>query len=332
MLVIVAVYVDDLLIFSNDKNGTIHIKKKLNDEFKMKDLGPVKQCLGMRIEKTKNRCTIDQEQYIEAILERFRMTECKAVETPMSACEKLSMDDGPGTEEEKIEMANNPYQEAVGCLMYLAQCTRPDIVFAVNKLSRYNNNPGPKHWQAVKHLLRYLRGTSTFKLTYERSDKQAEIIGFVDADWGSEIDGRKSTTGYLFTSQGGAISWCSKKQQTVALSSCEAEYMALSNAVQEALWWYGVKSQLGYDQPLEIKCDNQSALKLAKNKGFNPRTKHIDIRHHFIQDTLEKDQVKLSYIPTTSQIADALTKPLDRNKIKEFRDAMGIKQSIEGEC
>ncbi len=130
-----------------------------------------------------------------------------------------------------------PYQEAIGSLMYLSQCTRPDISFAVNKLSRYNySNPGIKHWQAVKHLLRYLKGTSSNKLEFKKSNEDPDIVGYVDADWGSQVDDRKSTTGYLFKAQGSAISWSSKKQTTVALSSCEAEYMGLSSAVQEALW------------------------------------------------------------------------------------------------
>ena len=326
-VLIIAVYVDDLILMSNDDLSMSLIKKNLHNEFKMKELGQIKHCLGMRIIRSESKITIDQELYIKQVLEKFGMTNCKPVTTPMNASEKISKEDSPQSEEEKDYMKNVPYQEAIGSLMYLAQCTRPDIIYAVNKLSRYNTNPGPKHWSAVKHLMRYLCGTASNKLEYKKTNEESKVVGFVDSDWASESDDRKSTTGYMFVAQGAAVSWSSKKQSTIALSSCEAEYMALSNAVQEALWWYGIKSQFGYTEPLEIKCDNQSAIALAKNKGFNPRTKHIDIRHHFINETLNRGQIKVTYIPTTEQVADALTKPLDRIKIQKFRDAMGIKSS-----
>jgi hypothetical protein len=326
-ILMVAVYVDDMLIFSNDTNLTQSMKQHLNQEFQMKDLGSVKHCLGIRINKTSKCITLDQEQYIESILSRFGFSNCKAVQTPMNPKEVLSKDDCPKSPEEVEEMTDIPYQEAIGCLMYLSQCTRPDITFAVNKLSRFSSNPGPKHWQGVKHVFRYLRGTSNHQLKYSKSDTVSDITGFVDADWGSEIEDRKSTTGFVFMSQGGAISWCSKKQPTVALSSCEAEYMGLSAAVQEALWWQGLKSQLGNPEPLEIMCDNQSAIALATNGGFNPRTKHIDIRHHFIHDTLNQGKIKLSYVPTEDQLADALTKSLDKIKNDKFKNQMGIRSS-----
>ncbi|XP_038116805.1 secreted RxLR effector protein 161-like [Culex quinquefasciatus] len=213
--------------------------------------------------------------------------------------------------------------------MYLAQSTRPDILFAVNTLSRFNRNPGPKHWNAVKHLLRYLRGTATRRLEYKR-DAESEIVGYCDADWGSDPDERKSTSGYIFLAQGGAISWSCKKQPTVALSTCEAEYMAVSAAVQEASWWRGISTLFGSNQPIEIRCDNQSCIAIAKNGGYNPRTKHIDIRHHYIRDSLEQGVVKLEYVSTDNQIADGLTKPLQRTKLEENRSSMGITSTSGG--
>lgn len=165
----VAIYVDDLMLFSNDEDLKNEIKAKLNSLFRMKDLGPAKSCLGIRITRTEEGIGLDQEAYIESVLTRFMMQDSKPTATPMNTAVKLTKEMSPQTEEEAKQMAAVPYQEAVGCLMYLAQCTRPDILFAVNQLSRYNTNPGPSHWQAVKHLMRYLRGTSTLKLQYSRT-------------------------------------------------------------------------------------------------------------------------------------------------------------------
>ncbi|XP_062538749.1 uncharacterized protein LOC134207025 [Armigeres subalbatus] len=243
----------------------------------MKDLGAAKNCLGIRITRKSGSVELDQEAYVKAMLTKFNMVNCKPAKIPMT--ERLSKDMSPKTEQEAARMMQIPYQEAVGSLMYLAQCTRPDILYAVNQLSRYNSNPGMQHWIAVKTLFRYLRGTSSFKLVY-RNDGGNDINGYSDADWAADVDDRKSTSGYIFTLQGAAISWCCKRQPTIALSTCEAEYMALSAAVQEASWWQGLTAQFAPSCAITIHCDNQSAIAIAKNGGYNPRTKHIDIRHH----------------------------------------------------
>jgi hypothetical protein len=323
-ILITAVYVDDLLIFTNNTIMLNNVKKQLHEQFKMKELGEVKHCLGIRISKSVDKITMDQELYIENILDRFGMNDSKPTKTVMNSSETLSKSDCPQTSDELEKMKGIPYQEAIGTLMYLSQCTQPDISFAVNKLSRYNANPGLKHWQAVKHVLRYLRGTSNYKLEFNKNEK-AEIICYTDADWAGEADDRKSTSGFVFVLKGGAISWCSKKQPTIALSTCEAEYLALSHAMQEAVWWNGMKSQLGFQESLLIFCDNQSTIVLGKNTGYNPRTKHIDIRHHFIQDILRAGHIKLKYISTNEQVADALTKTLDHTKLSKFRESMGVK-------
>ena len=216
-MLFVAIYVDDLMIFSNNEEMKNQLKTKLSSMFRMKDLGPAELCLGIRVNYLNDGIALDQEAYIETILSRFKMQDCKAVATPTNSSIKLTKEMSPQTEEEKEEMSAVPYQEAVGCLMYLAQCTRPDILFAVNQLSRYNNNPGSCHWQAVKHLMRYLRGTASMKLKYSRKGNE-QIIGYSDADWATDTEDRKSTRGYIFLMQGGAVSWCCKRQPTVALS------------------------------------------------------------------------------------------------------------------
>lgn len=293
----------------------------------MKDIGTAHHALGIRITKTDTVVALDQESYVEAIFSRFNMTNCKPVNTPMNVSEKLTKAMCPATVEETEAMKNIPYREAVGCLMYLAQSTRPDICYAVNVLSRFNSSPAVSHWNAVKQLMRYLRGTSQYRLVYHR-DGNSSIQGFTDADWTADHDDRKSITGYVFTAQGGAISWSSKRQQTVALSTCEAEYMALSAAVQEALWWKRLRGLFEDEMELVIHCDNQSAIAVAKNGGYHPRTKHIDIRHHFIRDALERGDINVTYVSTDQQTADGLTKPLPAAKLVPCREAMGFRKPM----
>lgn len=191
-------------------------------------------------------------------------------------------------------------------------------------LSRFNSNPGPKHWEGVKHVLRYLKGTVNYCLFYKKT-KDDRITGYSDADWNSSDDNRKSITGFLFTAAGGAISWASKKQLATSLSTCEAEYYSLSSAVQEALCWKGLRSQIVANEAITIYCDNHSTIAIAQSKGYNPKTKHIDIRYNFVKDATECEDVKLAYIDIKLQPADALTKSLDKTKIIAFREMMGIK-------
>lgn len=202
----------------------------------MKDLGPAKFVLGMRIihDQEKRTLSIDQSHYIKKVLERFGMSECKPAKTPMDVSAKLTNEMSPSNEESRNEMKNIPYQSAVGSILFVAQITRPDIQYAVGAVSRFNNNPGIGHWTAVKRILRYLKGTTDLKLNYTK-DKNY-LTGYSDSDWASDPTDRRSTTGYIFKLSGGAISWSSKKQQTIALSTAEAEYMAMSATTQEAIW------------------------------------------------------------------------------------------------
>ncbi|XP_062558272.1 uncharacterized protein LOC134223148 [Armigeres subalbatus] len=208
-------------------------------------------------------------------------------------------------------MQNVPYRELVGGLQFLAQCTRPDIAYSVNAVSSLCSNPGETHWTAAKRILRYLQGTKSKGLVFRKKDN-ASFEGFSDADWGNDQDSRRSVTGYLFQFGDGSVSWSSRKQPTVALSTMEAEYMALSAASQEALWWRGFRSELlGRKEPITIHCDNRSAICLAEKEiGYSPRSKHIDVRHHFVREQLENRTIEVKYIMSGDQKADALTKPV----------------------
>lgn len=270
----------------------------------MKDLGEAKFCLGLRI--TRDRANgiiyLDQRRHIEDLLRKFNMTECKPVLLPADPNQRLSKAMSPTTSAEKELMSQVPYQEAVGGLLYIAQGSRPDVTYAVNSVSRFNNNPGKPHWEAVKRIIRYLKGTIDAKLTFSKASK-LNVSGYCDADWAGDLDERLSCTGYVFVSQGGAISWNSKRQSTVALSSAEAEYMSLSACTQEALWFRQLELDLsGQDNVTTIFCDNKSA------------TKHIDIRHRFVRGSVQDNLVRVEYLPTEEMLADIFTKPLTKEK------------------
>lgn len=319
-IIIIAVYVDDLLIFSNNKLLTNKLKRDLSDNFRMKDIGEAKLCLGIRItrDRENHKIFIDQEKYITGILAKFNMAECNPVSTPFDINTKLNKGMSPKNQKEMEEMENVPYQEAVGSLLYAAQSTRPDIAFAVNAVSRYNNNPGKAHWAAVKRIFRYLQGTSHLRLEYTKSDS-SDIVGFCDADWASDIDERRSITGYVFIRQGGALTWNTRKQQTIALSTTEAEYMAMSASVQEAMYLRNLQLEFNLNdvKSTNIFCDNRSALNLSQASNYSPRTKHIDIRHHYIREKVQAGSIKFVAISTDEMAADVLTKGL--SSIKHYK-------------
>lgn len=319
-MIFIAVWVDDFLIFTNDKETAADTKEKLKKEFCMKDLGEMKQCIGINISRNREagEIMIDQEKYINLVLDRFGMTECKPVRTPIEVNMKF---------EKKPENENSsfPYREAVGCLIYLAQVARPDITYAVNKLSQFCNDPGIQHWLGVKRIFRYLQGTKNYKLCYIKEDS-TEITGYCDADWASDTLDRKSCTGYAFVFQNACICWSSCKQQTVALSTAEAEYMAMAAATQEALWLRQLQAELGQgsDTALHIYCDNQSAIRLASTDCYKPKTKHIDIRLHFIRENIVKDKVKFCFVNSCNMVADNLTKGTTFEKHLYCNSKMGL--------
>ena len=235
-IIIVTLYVDDFLIFSNNIEATTNLKRQLSKRFDMKDLGEAQYCLGIQIIRNRKEKTIsiNQTKYIENILKRFNIFDCKPIGIPLDTNSKLTKAMSPITDEKREEMKKVPYQSAVGSLMYAMLGTRPDIAYSVGVISQFNSNPGKAHWIAVKRIFRYLKGTMDYSLTYKGSESQ--LLGYSDADWGGNLDDRRSTTGYTFIISGGAVTWSSKKQQTVALSSTEAEYMALTQATKEAVW------------------------------------------------------------------------------------------------
>ena len=195
--------------------------------------------------------------------------------------------------------------------MYLSICTRPDIAYAVSNLAKFTSKPTNAHWTALKRVLRYLKGTVDYGIQYTRGES-GECIGYSDADWAGDINDRRSTSGYLFMISGGAVTWRSKKQGCVALSTAEAEYMALASTAQESVWLRMLTAQLGSSSegPTVIYEDNQSAMAMCKNPQFHGRSKHIDIKHHYIREQVASNHIKLVYCPSNEMIADMFTKEL----------------------
>ena len=264
--IILLLYVDDMLIAGNDSKLIGKLKERLFKSFDMKDLGPAKQMLCMRITRDRKakKLWLSQEKYVERVLERFNMKDAKSVSTPLANHFKLSRSLCPTTTDEKEKMASIPYSSAVGSLMYCMVCTRPDIAHVVSTVSRFLSNPGKEHWEAVKWIFKYLRGTSKLCLSFGGSKPVLE--GFTDADMAGDLDGRKSTSGFLFTFAGGAVSWQSKLQKCVALSTTEAEYIAATEAAKEMLWMKRFVQELGLMQDeYVVFCDSQSAMDLSKN-------------------------------------------------------------------
>jgi hypothetical protein len=317
--VILLLYVDDLFLTGDEKLIT-ESKRKLAAEFEMKDLGMMHYFLGLEVWQRPSEIFLNQGKYVVEILKRFRMMDCKAMPTPMVTNLKLLSD----TSSETVDATM--YRQMIGSLMYLTN-TRPDICFAVNTLSQYMVEPRSVHLIATKHVMRYLKGTIDYGLRYA-SDREISLQGFTDSDWAGSVADQKSTSGCCFSMGSTMISWFSRKQTSVALSTTEAEYIAACSASNEAVWLRKLLAGL-FDLELEatcIWCDNQSCVKLTENPVFHDKSKHIEIRYHYIRDMVQRGAVKLQYVATDEQIADVLTKPLSRVKFVYFRDKLGVVQ------
>jgi hypothetical protein len=318
--VYLGLYVDDLILACKDIKVIETIKRKLANLFKITDIGRLKYCLGFEIDRDRDCKTLKMHQsaYISSIIKRANMESCKIATTPGNPSLKLSKSMCPTSIDDIEYMKKVPYRQLVGAMLYLVSGTRPDLAFSVSQVCRYMQNPGKLHWEAVKQIIKYLQGTKTAGIILGGEWKDPH--GYVDSDYAGEVDNRRSTTGYVFYLNGGPVSWNCRTQPTVALSSTEAEYMALSTAAQEAIWLKGILKSLsiGTNKPIKLFGDNQGSLKLAKNPQNHSRTKHIDVRHHFIRDAVTQLQVSLEYIPTENNLADRFTKALGRSRIESL--------------
>jgi hypothetical protein len=256
------------------------------------------------------------------------MHNSKPIDTPMEKGCTLSLDQCPKNDEEKNQMSKVPYASAIGSLMYVMLCTRPDICFAVGMVSCYQSNPVPAHWRVVKRILRYLHGTIDHDLGYHGGDLR--LTGYNDADWASNKDERKSTSGYAFILGGGAVSWCSKKQSCIALSIMESEYVTCSAAVQEAVWLRRFLQRLSVTAHAEdailLYSDSTSALAYAKDPKYHGKAKHIEFWYHYIRDMVSQGEAILQDISTSSMVADPLTKPIARDLFFSHTKSMRLRR------
>ena len=316
-MLVVLVWVDDIIVAASNDLLLCEIKNLLKSTFKMKDFGQISWFLGIQFIHENGCIKMNQTQYLVNLLKKYNMDQCKPRATP---CElKLNFNSQAASE------FSVKYRELVGSLIYAMTCTRPDLCWIVTVLSQHLANPTEEHCVALKHVLRYLKGTLHYELCFRKSYDGLQLTGFSDASWGS-CDDRKSVTGYCFhlNKHGPLISWKSKKQPTVALSTCEAEYMALTACVQEALFL----CQLMRD--IDAKCqykpvvfeDNQGAIALVENPVHHQRSKHIDIKYHFIRNECSQGNITVAYMPTSDMVADTLTKPASKHKLNQFHDVM----------
>ena len=323
--VLISLHVDDQLIASNNRSHLDIFKKQLNDMFECSDSGPANYFLGFNITRDRSSKVLQlgQQHYVDKVLSKFDMAACNPVTTPLPPGFKPV----PATDSE-FEMAKQyPFAQVVGSLLYLSTITRPDLSYAANTLSRHLSKWNEDHWKAAKHLLRYIKGTRDLKLQYQgNEDKSLLVHAFADADYGGDLETRRSTTGYVFMAFGGPIAWKSRRQPTVALSTTEAEYMATSDATRQAMWIRQILQDLDFDQkqPLVIYNDNTGSVALSRNPVHHDRTKHIAIRHHFIREQVELGTVEILHIPSGENIADILTKPLARELFERLRLLLGL--------
>ncbi|KAG6494785.1 hypothetical protein ZIOFF_042546 [Zingiber officinale] len=318
--ILVGVYVDDLIVTGSSTENINKFKQQMMAEFDMSDLGLLSYYLGIEVEQQKNRILLRQSAYAKKILSHFKMADCNATKHPMEPKTQLHKD-LEGTPIDATE-----YRHLIGCLRYLLH-TRPNLSYSVGMASRYMERPTIMHHKVVKQILRYLKGTIHFGLVYIKGPQEFCIFGYSDSDLAGDLDGRKSTSGMAFYLNESLVSWNSQKQKTVALSSCEAEFMAATTAACHALWLKSLASELtGVEpKPVTLFVDNKSVIALMKNPVFHGRSKHIDTKFHFIRECVEKGQIEVEFVNTGEQRADVLTKALSGVKLAAMRQLLGVR-------
>jgi hypothetical protein len=330
-VIIIFLFVDDMqgAYRKVDEQEWQELKKQLYEKFEVKDLPESTWMLGMMITRDRKSRTLklDQSLYISKMLEKYGLTDCKPAKTP-AAQNHGAVDDARDGGDEDVEVVK--YQELVGSLLYSAISTRPDISYAVNMLTRQMVSPKMRDWNAGKRVLRYLAGTREKGLWFgprgghEAFPEVISVSAFSDSDWGCDKHDRKSITGWIAMLNGNPVSWASKKQRTVAQSSCEAELYAASSATNEMIWLRSLLKELGFNigGASQLWVDNQGTIEVAKHGVKSERTKHIDIRYHHITDCIEKKMVKVDWVKTSEQQADIMTKALALPQFEPLKETI----------
>ena len=317
--VYLVVWVDDILIAAPGAERAAKVKAHLAEAFDVRDLGEATYFLGMELTRDREARTLKltQKKLTGELIGRYGLASARARSVPLGTGDKLTK------EGEALDTTVFPYAECVGSLLYLSVCTRPDIAQAVGALARYMAGPTEAHWQAALGVVRYLAGTAEDGVTFGGSGET--LVGYCDADYAGDVDTRRSTTGYVFLMFGGAVSWSSRLQPTVAASTVEAEYLSAAQAVKEALWFRKLGGDLELDLgTVQIYCDNQGAIRLLKHPIASQRSKHIDVIHHFARERVARKEVGFAYCKTEDMKADILTKALAPGKFKKCKAEIGI--------
>jgi hypothetical protein len=321
----ISLYVDDLTICTHDMEEMLHIKEGLRQRFHMEDMGELSYILGLEVQRdrTKRSLTLSQGKYIDDIIRRFKLDSAPGISTPLDAKKTLFMNElEPRTDAHE-------YQSMIGSLMYLVMGTRPDLAYAVSKLSQYSINPRVSHREAAIRTLRYAKSTRNLAMTYEGYGDLI-LTGYSDSDYAKCLETRRSMSGYVFTLHGGAVAWKAQLQRTPALSTAEAEYMALCEASKEAIWLQNfLQSVLQRNEtkptPVIIKEDNKAAIDIANNPVDHQRTKHIDVRYHFTREKVKEGILMLEHCSTHQMLADLLTKPLPKPQTDVLTAKLGLR-------
>ncbi|KAJ9566522.1 hypothetical protein OSB04_002488 [Centaurea solstitialis] len=323
-------YVDDILLIGNDVPTLQSVKSWSSKCFQMKDLGEAAYILGIKIYRNRSKRLIglSQSTYIDKILKKFRMDESKKGFIPMQHGIVLSKTQCPVCSQDQDKLKSLPYASAIGSIIYAMLCTRPDVAYSVSVTSRYQQNPGEPHWVAVKNILKYLRRTKKMFLVFGGSEDEISVTGYSDASFQTDRDDFRSQSGYVFTLNGGAISWKSSKQDTIADSTTEAEYIAASDAAKEAVWLRNFLSDLrviaSISRPIDIFCDNSGAVAQAKEPREHHKSRHVLRKYHLIREIIGRGDVRICKIPTEENVADPLTKPLARVKHEAHASSIGM--------
>jgi Reverse transcriptase (RNA-dependent DNA polymerase) len=318
---IITVWVDDLLLFAGSEKAMESMKKDLRSEWEITDMGEPSKIIGIEIKRTNDSITISQKKNVESILIKQGYENINSVTTPLDP--KIKLEPNPeGNEGDR----SNAYAQLLGELQFVANATRPDITYAVNRLASYTANPDLKHQSALKRVLRYLSGTRNYGITYKKiPNEKPTFLGYTDAAF-ADRDDLKSTAGYVVIAAGSAITWKSGKEKVTAQSTTEAEYIALWEGGQEIAWLRNLYRELGYSQsaPTIIYCDNTGAVAIAKNPLYHKRTKHIDTKYHWVREKVQAEIISAESCRTENQTADILTKPLAREKHVKHATEMGL--------
>lgn len=326
-IVYLALYVDDGLLISESQSAIDEVLRYLKSHFNV-TVDVANEFVGMQIERNREKgmLQISQPCYIDKILAKFNMTEANPLSVPAEPGLYLNKHDTDGNKRVKNERF--PYREAVGSLLFAARVCRVDIEYAVNYASQFLDSFGQEHWQAVKRILRYLKGTRNYGITFGNSGSYTSVTGFTDADYAGCLETRRSRSGFVFLLNGGPICWSSQKQSIVALSTAEAEYIALTHGTKEALWLRQMLKDLEYPcESIPIYVDNQSAIKQAKNTEFHKRSKHIDVRYHFVREVVNQKEIEIAYVESKEQLADIFTKPLAKQQFCYLREQLNIQDT-----